>query len=319
MISTTGRSPDWAAPTAMPQIAASLIGVLRTRSTPNSSARPAVAPQGPPSATSSPSTNTRGSARMASASVALIASRYVVSGIYEPGGELGVRERARPGVVDGLLDLRARVLLEPLVAERPLQSEDWVELLPLLGRERLSIELRVALVVAAEPVGEAFEEERTFVRARLGEEASECLVHPEHVVAVHGLALDPPGRDHLAHPLDVCVRRARGELGEAVVLADEDRGQPPEGCQVDRLDEDAALDGPVAEEHDRDRLAAGEARGERAPQRKRDVAADDAGRAEEAVTCIDDVHRAAHAPAEAVVASHQLRHQLVERRALRDR
>ena len=35
MISTTGRSPDSAAPTAAPQIAASLIGVSRTRSGPN--------------------------------------------------------------------------------------------------------------------------------------------------------------------------------------------------------------------------------------------------------------------------------------------
>jgi hypothetical protein len=43
MISSTGRRPDWAAPIATPQMAASLIGVLITRSTPNSSARPAVA------------------------------------------------------------------------------------------------------------------------------------------------------------------------------------------------------------------------------------------------------------------------------------
>jgi hypothetical protein len=43
MISTTGRRPDWAAPTAIPQTALSLIGVLSTRSTPNSSASPAVA------------------------------------------------------------------------------------------------------------------------------------------------------------------------------------------------------------------------------------------------------------------------------------
>jgi hypothetical protein len=43
MISTTGRFPDWATPIATPQIAASLIGVLRTRSVPNSSASPAVA------------------------------------------------------------------------------------------------------------------------------------------------------------------------------------------------------------------------------------------------------------------------------------
>ena len=69
MISSTGRRPDWAAPIATPVIAASLIGVLRTRSVPNSSASPAVAVYGPPSATSSPSTNTRSSARIAAASV----------------------------------------------------------------------------------------------------------------------------------------------------------------------------------------------------------------------------------------------------------
>ncbi len=43
MISSTGRSPDWAAPIATPQMAASEIGVLITRSVPNSSASPAVA------------------------------------------------------------------------------------------------------------------------------------------------------------------------------------------------------------------------------------------------------------------------------------
>jgi hypothetical protein len=42
--STIGRRPDWAAPMATPQIALSEIGVLSTRSVPNSSARPAVVP-----------------------------------------------------------------------------------------------------------------------------------------------------------------------------------------------------------------------------------------------------------------------------------
>ena len=79
MISSTGRLPDWAAPIATPQIAASLIGVLRTRSVPNSSARPAVTVYGPPSATSSPITITSSSARIASASVALTALTKVVS------------------------------------------------------------------------------------------------------------------------------------------------------------------------------------------------------------------------------------------------
>ncbi len=78
MISSTGRLPDWAAPIETPQIAASLIGVLMTRSVPNSSASPAVTVYGPPSATSSPITNTSSSARIASASVALSALTKVV-------------------------------------------------------------------------------------------------------------------------------------------------------------------------------------------------------------------------------------------------
>jgi hypothetical protein len=42
--SITGRIPDWAAPTATPQMALSEIGVFSTRSVPNSSASPAVVP-----------------------------------------------------------------------------------------------------------------------------------------------------------------------------------------------------------------------------------------------------------------------------------
>ena len=78
MTSRTGRRPDCAAPIATPQIAPSLIGVFSTRSAPNSSASPAVVPYGPPSATSSPITNTLGSSRIARASAAFSAFRYVV-------------------------------------------------------------------------------------------------------------------------------------------------------------------------------------------------------------------------------------------------
>ena len=85
MISSTGRLPDWAAPIETPQIAASLIGVLITRSVPNSSARPAVTVYGPPSATSSPITSTSSSARIASASVALTALTKVVCPSQAPG------------------------------------------------------------------------------------------------------------------------------------------------------------------------------------------------------------------------------------------
>ena len=74
MISTTGLSPLIAAPTAAPTIAASEIGVSRTRSAPKRSSRPRVTPKGPPgAATSSPKSTTLSSAAIASASARLMA------------------------------------------------------------------------------------------------------------------------------------------------------------------------------------------------------------------------------------------------------
>ena len=46
--STTGRRPTIAAPTAVPQMQASEIGVLKTRSRPNASSRPLVSLNAPP-------------------------------------------------------------------------------------------------------------------------------------------------------------------------------------------------------------------------------------------------------------------------------
>jgi hypothetical protein len=76
MSSTTGRILAIAAPMPAPTIASSEIGVLRTRSGPNSSTRPCVTPIEPPiSAMSSPITNTSSSVRIAVASASRTASR----------------------------------------------------------------------------------------------------------------------------------------------------------------------------------------------------------------------------------------------------
>ena len=76
MISTIGRMPAIAAPMPAPTIAISEIGVLRTRSGPNSSSRPCVTPIEPPiSAMSSPMMNTLSSARIACAIPSRTASR----------------------------------------------------------------------------------------------------------------------------------------------------------------------------------------------------------------------------------------------------
>ena len=66
MISTTGRIPCMAAPMPAPAMAISEIGVLRTRSGPNSSSIPCVTPIEPPiSAMSSPMMKTSSSLRIA--------------------------------------------------------------------------------------------------------------------------------------------------------------------------------------------------------------------------------------------------------------
>ena len=76
MISTTGRMPCMAAPMPAPTIAISEIGVLRTRSGPNSATSPCVTPIEPPiSAMSSPMMKTESSWRIAAASVSRTASR----------------------------------------------------------------------------------------------------------------------------------------------------------------------------------------------------------------------------------------------------
>ena len=75
MISTIGRSPVMAAPTAAPTKPISLIGVSMTRSSPKRSCRPLVTVKMPPPApTSMPIRTTRSSASIASAMPALSAS-----------------------------------------------------------------------------------------------------------------------------------------------------------------------------------------------------------------------------------------------------
>ncbi len=76
MISPTGRSPDTAAPSTVPTIACSEIGVSRTRRPPKRPKRPSVALNTPPAApTSSPISTTIGSLSSSSPSARMTASR----------------------------------------------------------------------------------------------------------------------------------------------------------------------------------------------------------------------------------------------------
>src|SRR5208282_5478019 len=80
MMSTTGRNPVMAAPTAIPVNPASEIGMSTTRSLPNSSSNPERTLKGvPASATSSPKITTVGSRLISSASASRIACANVSS------------------------------------------------------------------------------------------------------------------------------------------------------------------------------------------------------------------------------------------------
>src|SRR4051812_49476218 len=143
MMSTTGRIPVIAAPSARPVMPGSEIGESTTRSGPNSSTRPARTLNGvPASATSSPITNTVGSRRSSSRSASLTACAIVSSRV--PGGasasEDMVRHLARVGerraqrVLDGGRDLGLDLLPEPghglVVADPRRQQLDRVALRP---------------------------------------------------------------------------------------------------------------------------------------------------------------------------------------------
>src|SRR5690349_24617566 len=111
MISTTGRIPVIAAPTASPVKPGSEIGVSRTRSLPNSSTSPVnTLKVVPASAISSPSINTVASRRNSSARASRMASPYVNSRLVGSGIDMFAhffrgREGRLQGQFDGRLDL----------------------------------------------------------------------------------------------------------------------------------------------------------------------------------------------------------------------
>jgi hypothetical protein len=91
MISTTGRSPTIAAPTARPTKPSSAIGVSRTRLGPNSCSSPAVILYDPSKTPiSSPIKKTLSSRSSSSRSVSWSAWRYVIVGTAcLPGANVG--------------------------------------------------------------------------------------------------------------------------------------------------------------------------------------------------------------------------------------
>src|SRR5262245_3940965 len=178
MISTIGRLPASAAPVASPMMLSSLIGVLMTRRSPNFSRSPAVTPNGPPTATSSPSTMTRRSRSISCAIAWRRPSIYRISAMYFSlhvfslrVHEIRNRRRRRPRAVSHeahrLVHARPRGRRHAVDVRRcdraaldqqAGKAADRVLVPPLGHLVGLAIGLRVADIVPAQPVGEALDD-----------------------------------------------------------------------------------------------------------------------------------------------------------------
>src|SRR5689334_10815579 len=199
MMSTTGRMPVIAAPSARPVKPGSEIGVSTTRSVPNSSTSPASTLNGvPASATSSPIRNTVGSRRISSRNASPTACPSVSSRVpcatssvdmvrHLARVRVGRVQRVLHRVVDLGLDALAKPLDLAVVAEARREQHDRVA----LGSPPLLLVLRavvgavdVADVVAVVAVRVAEEEARPLAAARPVDRLQRRLVDGEHVLPV---------------------------------------------------------------------------------------------------------------------------------------
>src|SRR3954454_16371103 len=332
MMSTTGRIPVIAAPSARPVMPGSEIGESTTRSVPNSSTSPARTLNGvPASATSSPITKTVGSRRISSRNASFTAWESVSSRVPTARSTVDmvrhlarvrVRrvERERDGVVHLGLDALADALHLGIVAAPRREQRDRVALRPpalLLVLRAVVGAVDVADVMALIPVRRAGEEARAVAAPRTLDGARRRVVHGEHVLAVDLLGGD-------AERLGARRDRARRHVLVArvlvveVVLADVDDRQLPERRHVHHLVEQALAERALAEEADGDAVGAEPLRRHSRAGRHPGGAADDRIRAEVAVGVVGDVHRAALAPAVALLLAEQLAEHQPRVRALRD-
>src|SRR5579872_2188397 len=246
MMSTTGRSPVMAAPTATPVNPASEMGVSTTRFAPNSSTNPESTLNGvPASATSSPMMQTRESRRISSAS----ASRTACANVSSRSGLDVLLDLANVWIrrVDGKLhgcfhrdpNFRGNVIercsVRIALREQPLfQNFDGIavrlpEILFLLGAVVLAID--IADVMAAVAIGITLQKCGSAPAARTIHQSRRNFIHRANVLSVHSGSFNTEGR---------CSREdgARsgflivGVLVVLIVFADVDYRQLPQLRQV---------------------------------------------------------------------------------------
>src|SRR6516164_2799404 len=332
MISTTGRKPVMAAPTATPVKPASEMGVSSTRSGPNSSTRPVRTLNGcPASAMSSPRMKTRESRRISSASAsrtacASVNSRPLFAGIHVPFDLVDVGVARPRGELDGLVDLGLHFSLnfvEPravgdfLPAQPVAQNLNRVAfglplLLFLLGAIVIAAHITDVVPIIAVGVGQQHGRALTGPGAR--DELSGRGVDGADVLAVDALPFEAErgaaGQDVTGGDLGIV-----GVLVIEVVFADVDHGQLPQRRHVHDFVERPLAERAFPEEADRHLpglQALGRERGARGDAR---ASAYNGVGSQVAGGRIGDVHRAALAFAVARFSAQQFGEHPVRRSA----
>src|SRR2546422_4792563 len=263
MMSTMGRMPVIAAPTAMPVKPASDIGVSRTRSVPNSSTKPVrTLNTVPASAISSPQMKTRESRRISSAIASRTASANVssrVSGINVLVRLVWSRIGSSDRKLHRLLHFRLHFRLNPIEAiaigkilgDHPIAQQfervtlSLPHLLFLLRAIVLTID--VADMVSHKPVSIAQQKRRAGAGTGPVDDRLRCLVNRAHVLSIHTDSMQTKSGSAHQHIACGCFRIVCVFVVE-VVFAHVDDGEFPKRRHVHHFVQQALSQRAVAEE-----------------------------------------------------------------------
>src|SRR5580700_5016929 len=330
MMSTTGRRPVIAAPTATPVNPASEIGVSTTRPAPNSSTNPERTLNGvPASATSSPKMQTWESRRISSASASRTACANVssrsgidvlldlvnvwIGSVY---GELHGCFHRGPNLRGNVIErrsVRMALFAQPLFQNFNGIAVRLPEILFLLGAVVLAID--VADVMAAVAVGIALQECRPAAGAAAIHQSQCNFIHGANVLSVHSGRFDTEGSG-------TSENGARGGflivrvLVVLIVFADVDHRQLPQLRQVHYFVQRSLAERTFTEEADCHAIRPQSLGGKSRARGDADASADDRVGAEVAGRGIGDVHRPTLAAAIASFFSQQLGEHAIWGRAL---
>src|ERR1039458_361580 len=337
MISSTGRIPPIAAPTAAAVIPCSAIAVSRTRSAPNSANSPWVTLNTPPGAPISyPIRKTRSSSliasrradRMASAKLTVRDSLVVSTDVDKFLDLLGIRKRTfasklKSGLNFGctcgsyVLDLR---VLDPAKLEIANGSLQRIALPPELNLLPRSVRHRrsIANVMSREPIRLELQKRRTMAITGPCHGACRRVANLADVHAVN----TSRGYPHRFRPST--QSRSRGDtprrrvLTVLIVLTCKHERQRPQRGHVHRFIRDALVDRTVPTESCNHTPFTLHFARQRHPTGEADTGSDNPHGADIAMSNIGEVHCPAASPTHAICLAQHLGHQRVHTRALRD-